>query len=266
MLSQFFTLGQTLNGSNYYYTRDHLNSIRELDDSSGTAQATYNYDLYGQTIKLSGSLASDFQYAGYYQHASSGLHVTSNRLMNSSIARWINRDPIAENGGINLYAYVRNNPANNTDPSGLATFISPIQPPGNVQPPSGPVPSEPGGGAAGGGGAPPPPDGGGGYAPVKFDWGTLKTPEMNRLWWFILCFWRASVLSKYYGDTVYHLDKMPPEQAAAGYGFLFSYYYWQCLKKIPPYNWRCPPKLPNNDPPESTPPALGGSEPPMLPP
>jgi len=37
----------------------------------------------------------------------------------SGIPYWLSRDPIAENGGINLYAYVYNNPLNYWDPDGL---------------------------------------------------------------------------------------------------------------------------------------------------
>jgi hypothetical protein len=36
-----------------------------------------------------------------------------------STQRWINRDPIEEHGGINLYTYVVNSPTSNLDPSGL---------------------------------------------------------------------------------------------------------------------------------------------------
>ena len=33
--------------------------------------------------------------------------------------RFLSRDPIGYNGGINLYAYTGNNPANGADPAGL---------------------------------------------------------------------------------------------------------------------------------------------------
>jgi hypothetical protein len=36
-----------------------------------------------------------------------------------SVGRWINRDPIGEEGGLNLYAFVENNPVISTDPFGL---------------------------------------------------------------------------------------------------------------------------------------------------
>lgn len=38
------------------------------------------------------------------------------------LCRWLNRDPIGEQGGFNLYAFCRNDPINNYDKNGCAYF------------------------------------------------------------------------------------------------------------------------------------------------
>jgi RHS repeat-associated protein len=117
--AQYFVCGQTIGSANYYCSKDHLGSVIELTDSSGSVQASYKYDSWGRTTKLQGSLDSDFQYAGYYFHASSGLCLTVYRAYNSVLGRWINRDPVEESAGSNLFAYVRNGPTISIDPSGM---------------------------------------------------------------------------------------------------------------------------------------------------
>lgn len=103
----------------YYYSRDHLGSIREMTDSTGALQARYDYDPYGHRTKLSGSLDVDFGYTGHYHHVPSGLNLTLYRAYNPAVGRWISRDPIAEEGGLNLYQYVFNNPTQWKDALGL---------------------------------------------------------------------------------------------------------------------------------------------------
>jgi len=50
----------------------------------------------------------------------SGLYSFGYRFYAAEFQRWLNRDPIEENGGINLFGYVGNNPINLIDPFGLA--------------------------------------------------------------------------------------------------------------------------------------------------
>ena len=106
---------------NYYYTRDHLGSIREVTGNSGVIQARYDYDPYGQRTKLSGEVDVDFGYTGHYHHAPSGLNLTLYRAYDPVMGRWLSRDPL-ENAemkqGPNLYAYVQNDPVNAFDPYG----------------------------------------------------------------------------------------------------------------------------------------------------
>ena len=119
---RFFGGGEQIAGVNYYFARDHLGSVREMTDASGTVVARYDYDPYGRTTKLSGGLDADFGYTGHYVHAPSGLYLTLFRAYDADSGRWLNQDPIGESGGMNLYGYVGNNPVNQIDPLGLWTF------------------------------------------------------------------------------------------------------------------------------------------------
>jgi len=62
---------------------------------------------------------------------------------NPSTGRWLNRDPIEELDGPNLYAFVHNNPANQLDALGLQALPVPVRPgpPIVVLPPPGVPPN-----------------------------------------------------------------------------------------------------------------------------
>jgi uncharacterized protein RhaS with RHS repeats len=85
----------------YYYTRDHLGSVREMLNSSGSIVARYGYDAYGNTTLISGSNLATEQYAAMYMHQPSGLYLTragdgisTGRPYDPSTGRWLSRDPI----------------------------------------------------------------------------------------------------------------------------------------------------------------------------
>ncbi len=103
----------------YYYMRDHLGSVREMLDSSGTIVARYSYDPYGRVTLVSGSNLATMQYTGDYVHQTSGLNLAKYRAYDASTGRWLSRDPIKERGGLNLYEYCRDDATDVTDPSGL---------------------------------------------------------------------------------------------------------------------------------------------------
>lgn len=115
----YFDNGVQVGGSNYYYTRDHLGSIREMTDKNQVVQARYDYDPYGQPTQSITTMSADFGYTGFYVHQPSGLFLAPYREYSAALGRWISRDPLKERGGINLYDYVRNRPLNMIDMLGL---------------------------------------------------------------------------------------------------------------------------------------------------
>lgn len=134
---------ETASGQAYYYTSDHLGSKREMLNSSGTIVARYSYDPYGRTTLVSGSNLATKQYAGMLMHQTSGLYLTkgsgsqgaAGRIYDTGIGRWGSRDPIEEDGGINLYGYVLNDPVDLIDPRGLFPHgYTPYNPPDDDDP------------------------------------------------------------------------------------------------------------------------------------
>jgi RHS repeat-associated protein len=105
--------------NNYYYTRDHEGSVRELVDGSGSIVSRMAYDPYGRTTTVSGTILPTMQYAGYYEHQTSVLALTKYRAYDSNTGRWLSRDPISERGGLNIYGYVDNQPSDLSDHFGL---------------------------------------------------------------------------------------------------------------------------------------------------
>jgi RHS repeat-associated protein len=110
-------------GTPLYYGSDNLGSVRDLVDASGNVQASYDYQPYGVRTKLMGTEDSDYGFAGLFHESQSGLDLAVYRGYNASLGRWLNRDPIGEVGGLNLYAYVNNNPLDSSDPTGNFALI-----------------------------------------------------------------------------------------------------------------------------------------------
>jgi RHS repeat-associated protein len=127
---RFFPEGMKLesgpNSGTYFYTRDHLGSVRELADASGSVRARYAYDPYGRRTKVSGDLETDFGFAGMFWSGEANLSLTYYRAYDPELGRWLSRDPLPGAEvleGPNLYVYVLGDPINQVDPLGLFTSL-----------------------------------------------------------------------------------------------------------------------------------------------
>ena len=116
-------IGRLLNlqqgGAVYDYLFDARGNVVAVSDSGGQIRASYSYRPFGEVAEAAGSLVQPIRFATKYYDPESGLSNFGYRFYSGIAGRWVNRDPIGESGGINLYAYVFNNPINWVDPLGL---------------------------------------------------------------------------------------------------------------------------------------------------
>lgn len=84
----------------------------------------YRYDPFGIILESSGPMAETFRFrfSTKYHEPVSGLVLYQKRAYCPELGRWLSRDPIGEDGGLNLYAFCGNNPVDRFDAFGLYTI------------------------------------------------------------------------------------------------------------------------------------------------
>ena len=92
----------------YCYGIDFNKNVTEVFDAQGTIAAAYDYSPYG-TVTGTGSLVQPVQWSSEMNDAELSLVYYNYRYYHPVDGRWINRDPIAEEEGWNLYVMINNN-------------------------------------------------------------------------------------------------------------------------------------------------------------
>ena len=95
-------------------------------DENGGYAALYDYDAFGNEIASSGPLAAFFRhrFSTKLLDPDTGLYYYGYRWYSPELGRWISRDPIEEEGGVNLYGFCRNGTYFGIDPIGMKRYIT----------------------------------------------------------------------------------------------------------------------------------------------
>ncbi|MCG8504429.1 MAG: RHS repeat-associated core domain-containing protein, partial [Sphingomonadales bacterium] len=107
----------------FYLHYDGQGSVIGVSDSTGANTEKYTYGPFGETPVTTGS---PYHYVARRIDQETGLYYVRARYYSPEIGRFLSPDPIGYGDGLNMYAYVRNDPVNLTDPSGLGVRIGGI--------------------------------------------------------------------------------------------------------------------------------------------
>jgi RHS repeat-associated protein len=123
-----------------YYFNDAQGNVIAMINTNGALVAQYEYDPFGNILSMSGPLASAnrYRFSSKEWNDNAGLYYYGLRFYDPNLQRWLNRDPIQEDGGFNLFTFISNVAVNSVDAFGLCdqvpNLLGPLPPPSYNQP------------------------------------------------------------------------------------------------------------------------------------
>lgn len=100
--------------------QDHQSSSIAITDASGAALYTLAYDEYGNPRPGN---AGRLMYTGQLWMPDFAAYHYKARVYRPDLGRFLQTDPVGYAQGLNLYAYVGNDPVNRTDPTGKQSWL-----------------------------------------------------------------------------------------------------------------------------------------------
>ena len=107
-------------GIYYWYRNDHRGTPQKITTTSGAVVWSAVYDAFGNSQISVETIISHLRFSGQYFDAETGLCYNLNRYYDPATGRYLQPDRL--NQGLNLYAYVFNNPTGLIDPLGLCAI------------------------------------------------------------------------------------------------------------------------------------------------
>jgi RHS repeat-associated protein len=110
------------------------NVMALINVADGTVVANYDYGAFGEPIRITGAMGRNnpFRFSTKYDDDESDLLYYGYRYYKPSTGTWPNKDPMEEQGGMNLYGFAGNNSVNLIDTDGKAP--TPSSPPAPATP------------------------------------------------------------------------------------------------------------------------------------
>jgi len=122
-------------GQSFFYLADDLGSITEITDNNAAVVQSYSYSSFGKIgSQMDPAFIQPFAFTGREFDQETGLYFYRERYYDAGIGRFLQEDSLGidpawlAGAESNQYAYVANDPINNTDPFGL--FNLPADPSG----------------------------------------------------------------------------------------------------------------------------------------
>ena len=98
-----------LGGNYYYYQLDGNKNVVGLIDEARALANRYEYGPFRALRSESEAIAQPFKFSSEYADSETGLIYYNYRYYNPNSSKWLKRDSIEEQGGVNLYEFIQNN-------------------------------------------------------------------------------------------------------------------------------------------------------------
>lgn len=113
----------------FYIHNDHLGTPRAVLNTAGQLRWRWLAEPFGTTAPETnpqglGAFAFNLRHPGQYADSETGLFYNWHRDYDPALGRYTQSDPIGLAGGIDTYAYAKNQPTSLIDPLGLAACPS----------------------------------------------------------------------------------------------------------------------------------------------